>query len=52
MLNLDLIQTVAFAGVVLFIGYALCRWIRPPPFPVQHPGPGRGRLACWWPSPS
>jgi glutamate:Na+ symporter, ESS family len=29
MLNLDLIQTVAFAGVVLFIGYALCRWIRP-----------------------
>ncbi len=29
MLNLDLIQTVAFAGVVLFVGYALCRWIRP-----------------------
>lgn len=29
MLNLDLIQTVAFAGVVLFIGYGLCRWIRP-----------------------
>ncbi|MCX6567254.1 MAG: sodium/glutamate symporter [Candidatus Aminicenantes bacterium] len=29
MLNLDLIQTVAFAGIVLFIGYALCRWIRP-----------------------
>jgi ESS family glutamate:Na+ symporter len=29
MLSLDLIQTVAFAGVVLFIGYGLCRWIRP-----------------------
>ena len=29
MLNLDLIQTVAFAGIVLFAGYALCRWIRP-----------------------
>jgi ESS family glutamate:Na+ symporter len=29
MQQLDLIQTVAFAGIVLFIGYALCRWIRP-----------------------
>jgi len=29
MLNLDMIQTVAFAGVILFAGYALCRWIRP-----------------------
>ena len=29
MLNLDLIQTVAFSGIVLFIGYALCRLIRP-----------------------
>ncbi|MBC7361626.1 MAG: sodium/glutamate symporter [Candidatus Aminicenantes bacterium] len=29
MLKLDLIQTVAFAGVVLFIGYGLRRWIKP-----------------------
>jgi hypothetical protein len=29
MLNLDLIQTVAFSGIVLFVGYALCRFIRP-----------------------
>jgi len=29
MLSLDLIQTVAFSGIVLFIGYALCRLIRP-----------------------
>jgi ESS family glutamate:Na+ symporter len=29
MLVLDLIHTLAFAGVVLFIGYGLCRWIRP-----------------------
>jgi ESS family glutamate:Na+ symporter len=29
MLSLDLIHTLAFAGVVLFIGYGLCRWIRP-----------------------
>jgi ESS family glutamate:Na+ symporter len=29
MLNLDLIHTVAFAGVVLFMGYGLCRVIRP-----------------------
>jgi ESS family glutamate:Na+ symporter len=29
MLNLDLIHTVAFAGVVLFVGYGLCRLIRP-----------------------
>lgn len=29
MLNLDLIQTVAFSGITLFVGYALCRWIRP-----------------------
>ena len=29
MLNLDLIHTVAFAGIVLFVGYGLCRWIRP-----------------------
>ena len=29
MLNLNLIHTVAFAGVVLFIGYGLCRWIQP-----------------------
>jgi ESS family glutamate:Na+ symporter len=29
MLNLDLIHTVAFAGVVLFMGYGLCRFIRP-----------------------
>src|SRR4030042_5766794 len=29
MLGLNLIPTVAFAGVVLFIGYGLCRWINP-----------------------
>jgi len=29
MLNLDLIHTIAFAGVVLFVGYGLCRLIRP-----------------------
>jgi len=29
MLSLNLIHTVAFAGVVLFIGYGLCRWIKP-----------------------
>jgi ESS family glutamate:Na+ symporter len=29
MLNLNLIHTVAFAGVVLFVGYGLCRWIKP-----------------------
>lgn len=29
MLSLDLIQTVAFAGIVLFVGYGLCRLIRP-----------------------
>jgi ESS family glutamate:Na+ symporter len=29
MLNLDLIHTVAFAGVILFVGYGLCRLIRP-----------------------
>jgi ESS family glutamate:Na+ symporter len=29
MLILDIIQTIAFAGIVLFIGYGLCRVIRP-----------------------
>ncbi len=29
MLKLDLIQTVAFAGIVLFLGYGLRRWIKP-----------------------
>ena len=29
MLKLDLIQTVAFAGLVLFLGYGLRRWIKP-----------------------
>jgi ESS family glutamate:Na+ symporter len=29
MLTLNLIQTAAFAGLFLFVGYALCRWIRP-----------------------
>lgn len=28
MLKLDLIQTVAFSGIALFIGYALCRRVR------------------------
>lgn len=29
MLELDLIQTIAFAGIVLFVGYGLCRSIPP-----------------------
>ena len=29
MLNLDLVHTIAFAGIVLFVGYGLCRLIRP-----------------------
>jgi len=29
MLNLDLIHTIAFAGIVLFVGYGLCRLIKP-----------------------
>jgi len=29
LLKLDLIQTVAFAGVVLFLGYGLRRWVKP-----------------------
>jgi ESS family glutamate:Na+ symporter len=29
MITLDLIHTLAFAGVVLFIGYGLCRVVRP-----------------------
>ena len=29
MIALDLIHTLAFAGVVLFIGYGLCRVVRP-----------------------
>ncbi|MDD8030795.1 MAG: sodium/glutamate symporter [Acidobacteriota bacterium] len=29
MLKLDLIQTVAFAGIILFLGYGLRRWIKP-----------------------
>ncbi len=29
MLRLDLVQTVAFAGLVLFVGYGLRRWIKP-----------------------
>lgn len=29
MLKLDLVQTVALAGLVLFLGYGLRRWIRP-----------------------
>ncbi|MDD8019904.1 MAG: sodium/glutamate symporter [Acidobacteriota bacterium] len=29
MLNLNLINTVAFAGIILFLGYGLCRWIKP-----------------------
>ena len=27
MFELDAIQTVAFGGLVLFLGYALCRYI-------------------------
>ena len=29
MLHLNLIDTVAFAGIILFVGYWLCRWIKP-----------------------
>ncbi|HPB58917.1 MAG TPA: sodium/glutamate symporter [Candidatus Saccharicenans sp.] len=29
MLHLNLIDTVAFAGIILFLGYGLCRWIKP-----------------------
>lgn len=29
MLSLDLVHTVAFSGIVLFVGYGLCRLIRP-----------------------
>jgi ESS family glutamate:Na+ symporter len=29
MITLDLIHALAFAGVVLFIGYGLCRVVRP-----------------------
>ncbi|HOP60965.1 MAG TPA: sodium/glutamate symporter [Candidatus Saccharicenans sp.] len=29
MLHLNLIDTVAFAGIILFVGYGLCRWIKP-----------------------
>jgi len=29
MLSLDLVHTVAFSGIVLFLGYALCRLIKP-----------------------
>jgi len=29
LLKLDLIQTVAFAGIILFLGYGLRRWIKP-----------------------
>ncbi len=47
--NLDLIQTVAFAGVVLFIEIRPLP-LDPPSFPVQHPA--RSWAACWWPSPS
>src|SRR5690606_27944203 len=27
MLQLDAVQTLALAGIALFLGYALCRWI-------------------------
>ena len=27
MLQLDAVQTLAFAGLVLLLGYALCRWL-------------------------
>ena len=29
MLHLNFIDTVAFAGIILFLGYGLCRWIKP-----------------------
>jgi len=29
MLHLNLVDTVAFAGIILFLGYGLCRWIKP-----------------------
>src|SRR4030066_831524 len=31
MLNLDLVHTIAFAGIVLFVGYGPCPLIRPLP---------------------
>ena len=51
MIQLDVVQTVAFAGLALFAGYALCRAI-----PVLRrynlPEPVVGgllvALAAWW----
>lgn len=51
MLQLDAVQTVAFGGLVLLLGYALCRWI---PFLSKYnlPEPVVGglviALASWW----
>ena len=44
MLKLDLIQTLAFAGVVLFVGYGL-RKSDPGPRALQHAGAGDRRPA-------
>ncbi|HEU4452226.1 MAG TPA: sodium/glutamate symporter, partial [Longimicrobium sp.] len=43
MLKLDLIQTLAFAGIVLFVGYAIRRAI-PPLARVNVPAPVIGGL--------
>lgn len=51
MLQLDAVQTVALGGLVLLLGYALCRWI---PFLGKYnlPEPVVGglvvALASWW----
>jgi hypothetical protein len=46
MLSLDLVHTVAFSGIVLFVGYGLCRLIRPlSPYPLAFtPVRGSQRL--------
>ncbi len=51
MLQLDAVQTVAFGGLVLLLGYALCRWI-PVLGRYNLPEPVIGglvvALASWW----
>lgn len=51
MLQLDAVQTLAFAGLVLFLGYALCRWV-PALGRYNLPEPVVGgllvALVAWW----
>lgn len=42
MINLNPIHTLVFAGIVLFIGYGLGRWIEPLSF-YSIPAPA----VCW-----